>query len=185
MKPIHRLLIAFLLLLAPTLSAQAPAATSFGVAGFTFTTPDGWQNIPTTSPMRLAELSCPGDAGAAQVTFFSFGPGQGGGVEPNIQRWLSQFAESPEDTKAERVERKAGDFTYHLVRANGTFLSGMPGQPTTPVKDHALLGAIIVSPNGDVFVKMTGPKETVQKGTDAFIGMIEAAAKTGLSKSTP
>jgi hypothetical protein len=51
----------------------------------------------------------------------------------------------------------------------------MPGQPTTPLEGQALLGAILESPNGDVYVKMTGPSPTVEKAEPAFVQMIRAA----------
>ncbi len=163
------------------LSIQAAFANPpFTVAGFQFTAPEGWRVVPTTSPMRLAELACPGTDGDAEVTFFSFGAGQGGGVDANVQRWLAQFSESVDQINAERAKREVGKLTYHLIRANGTFLSGMPGQPATPMKDYALMGAIIESPNGDVFIKMTGPKSTVDAGADAFVEMIDKAARGGL-----
>jgi hypothetical protein len=41
---------------------------------------------------------------------------------------------------------------------------------------YALLGAILESPGGDVFVKMTGPSATVEATSDSFLQMIETAA---------
>ena len=61
------------------------------------------------------------------------------------------------------------------VRAEGTFSSGMPGGPTTPLKGYALLGIILESPNGDVFIKMTGPGDVVKANAQAFEDLVKSA----------
>jgi hypothetical protein len=52
----------------------------------------------------------------------------------------------------------------------------MPGGPTTPLKDYALRGAILESPAGDVYVKMTGPKAVAKLAEPSFEKMIREAA---------
>ena len=106
--------------------------------------------------MRKAQFSVPGLDGSApaEVAFFHFGAGQGGSVQANVDRWFKQFSDGSTDAKTERV----GNTMVTFVRASGTFSSGMPGGPTTPLKDYAMRGAILESPAGDVYVKMTGPQ---------------------------
>ena len=41
--------------------------------------------------MRVAQYGLPGPAGEATLGIFFFGPGQGGSVEANIERWFGQF----------------------------------------------------------------------------------------------
>jgi hypothetical protein len=41
-------------------------------------------------------------------------------------------------------------------------LSGRAFGPKTPKPNYALLAAIISGKNGAIFIKMTGPKETVE-----------------------
>ena len=48
------------------------------------------------------------------------------------------------------------------VTTEGTFSSGMPGGPTTPMTGYALYGAILESPDVNVFIKMTGPEAVVK-----------------------
>ena len=62
------------------------------------------------------------------------------------------------------------------MKAEGTFGSGMPGGPTTPMKDYALRGAILESPSGDVYVKMTGPKAIVKEAAPTLEKMVREAA---------
>ncbi len=161
-----------------TLAALADEPATFAVGAFTFTRPADWQSIPVTSPMRKAELKVPGaDAThAADITFFHFGAGQGGDIQGNVQRWLRQFDSNPGAEKTEAQE--AGGTKITLVSTEGTYHSGMPGGPSTPVPDQALLGAILESPDGNVFVKMTGPTALIKATRPKFIDFISAAAKT-------
>ena len=130
--------------------------------------------------MRKAELKVPGpegtgSAGEALVTVFHFGPGQGGSVQSNVDRWFGQFDGDNEAKGASTAKETIGTVPVTFVRAHGTFQSGMPGQPSTPIEGQALLGAILESPNGDVYLKMTGPQPTVEKAEAAFVQMIRTA----------
>lgn len=160
------------------LAALAEEPASFAVGAFTFTRPTDWQSIPVTSPMRKAELKVPGADAAhpADITFFYFGAGQGGDVQGNVQRWLRQFESNPGAEKTESQETGGTKITF--VSTEGTYHSGMPGGPSTPVPDQALLGAILESPDGNVFVKMTGPAVLIKTTRQKFVDFISAAAKT-------
>src|ERR1039458_6942236 len=51
-----------------------------------------------SSAMRLATYFLPASAGDAErpeLAVFWFGPGKGGSVDANVERWFSQFASSP------------------------------------------------------------------------------------------
>jgi len=146
----------------------------FGVGSFTFSRPEGWQWIIPSSSMRKAQLSIPGgsEGDPGEVTFFHFGQGQGGGVQANVDRWFGQFQNSKTHQSVETI----GSTKVTFVDASGTFLSGMPGTPPTPKADYALRGAILESPSGDVFVKLTGPASLVSGAEKAFRSMIAGAA---------
>lgn len=167
---------AFIALQASPLRAADPL--EFSVATFKFERPADWSWVVPSSPMRKAELAPPGVDGspAAEVTFFYFGPGQGGSVDANIQRWVGQFSGGAEATNAMQRVEQYGPTKVTFVTASGTFNSGMPGGPTTPMTDYALLGAILEGSQGNVFIKMTGPKSAVFAATDAFNAMIEKSA---------
>ena len=85
-------------------------------------------------------------------------------MQANVDRWFKQFSNGPTDSRTARV----GQTTVTFVKAEGTFSSGMPGGPTTPLKDYALRGAILESSKGDVYVKMTGPKAVVEAAEPEF-----------------
>ncbi|GAB4244205.1 MAG: hypothetical protein OHK005_08990 [Candidatus Methylacidiphilales bacterium] len=155
-----------------TFSGGARAETKvFQVGPFRFEVPDGWAHRVPDSPMRKAELRSPD--GKDEAVFFFFGPGQGGSAEDNVKRWLGQVSER----KEENVETETiGQTRITLVRARGTYASGMPGGPTTPVPDTLLLGAILEGSGGNVFVRMTGPAEAMKEEESAFRAMVKAAA---------
>lgn len=159
--------------------SRAADPSEFTVGAFTFQRPEGWGWVTPASPMRKAQLTPPsaGSAAPGEVTFFHFGPGQGGSVEQNIQRWTAQFQAGAAGSNAMQKVGQHGGTKVTYVTASGTFQSGMPGGPTTPLEGYALLGAIIESPGGNVFVKMTGPEETVRAATAAFEAMITSAAE--------
>ncbi|MBX9577037.1 MAG: hypothetical protein K2W97_01005 [Chthoniobacterales bacterium] len=170
--------IIFFFLLALTafsfLHAETIAPTQFNVGAFSFTRPDTWKWEVPISPMRKAQLTIPGKNGAtALVTFFYFGPGQGGTVQANVDRWAAQFtAIDATPIKATTTTQKINATTVTFVSARGTFLSGMPGGPTQACADYALRGAILESSQGDVYVKMTGPEALVKQLSPIFDSMI-------------
>src|SRR5437867_12637757 len=91
-------------LYAGTLLADSPA--TFKVSEFTFTRPAGWEWVDVTSPMRKAQLKVV-DAktkASADVIFFHFGSGSGGGTKANVDRWLGQFQETREKINAKIEE---------------------------------------------------------------------------------
>jgi hypothetical protein len=170
-----RLALLALCLTASTLLAEDPV--KFPVGGLEFSRPAAWTWVPVSSPMRKAQLRVPGATAesGADITFFHFGAGGGGGAQANIQRWLGQFQSKEGVSKVEPQE--IGGTKVTLVTTEGTFNSGMPGGPTTPLADHALLGAIVEHPEGDVFVKMTGPAALVKGSRPAFLDFLGTALK--------
>jgi hypothetical protein len=165
------------LLAAHAIAADPPK--SFKVGEFSFTRPATWDWVDVTSPMRKAQLKVPGKDGKnADVIFFYFGEAGGGGTKANVDRWLGQF-EEPRDKIAAKVdETKVNNRTITYVQAEGTYKSGMPGGPTTPQPNTMLLGAILESPQGSVFVRMTGPAELAKASRDDFKKMIDGAARS-------
>ena len=65
-----------------------------------------------------------------------------------------------------------------FAQAHGTFLSGRPFGPKTPKPGFAMLAAIIEGKQGAIFVKMTGPKETVE----AHSGKLKKMVSDSLAK---
>jgi hypothetical protein len=157
------------------LSIIVVSAESAKVGAFTFAVPEGWKSVTPSSSMRKAQLEISQGSDKAEVTFFQFGAGQGGSVAENVARWFAQFPGSEDKRKSESVEAGPVKITY--VTTDGTFSSGMPGGPTTPMTGYALCGAILESADGNVFIKMTGPEAIVKSSTEGFKKMVLEAAK--------
>lgn len=155
-----------------------PAEESSGyvkIESFKFALPEGWKSVTPSSPMRKAQLEIARGPEKAEVTFFHFGADQGGSVADNISRWYAQFPGSEKNRITENVQ--VGPVKITFAMTEGTFSSGMPGGPTTPMEGYALCGAILESAGGNVFVKMTGPNAVVKASTEAFKKMVSEAAK--------
>jgi hypothetical protein len=161
--------------------AAVTPAEPIKVGVFTFTVPEGWKTVTPSSPMRKAQLEIAQGSDKAEVTFFQFGAGQGGSVAENVARWFSQFPGSDDKRKTETVQAGSVKITY--VTTEGTFSSGMPGGPATPMTGYALCGAILESPDGNVFIKMTGPEPVVKSSIEAFKKMVSEAAKNSAPRA--
>jgi hypothetical protein len=135
--------------------------------------------------MRAAQFAIPGSAGRNAdglfVVYF-FGGGQGGSVDDNIERWKGQFQEpSGAASKARVHTEKRNGLSVTVVTTRGTYASGMPMGPPTPEPDSALWGAIVEGPQGNVFLKATGPRATIegaQAQFDAVLASLRPAAAT-------
>ncbi len=192
MKNHYRLLlVSFLSSILPLSAADAlPAATSLPEAtsqpeaaalqvtleSLLFVSPSGWVDVPVASAMRKATWRTGTGDDAAEIAFFAFGKDQGGSVSDNIQRWLDQFSESK--TKGESATVQINERAVTFVRSEGVFASGMPGGPVISHPGFALFGVIIEMPEGNVFIKVTGPMATVKKLEATFAEIVTKAAKS-------
>lgn len=152
-------------------NGAAPAASGTpGPVGFEL--PEGWQEKSPTGAMRSAEATIPGEDGDAEMVVFYFGPGQGGGVEPNLQRWVGQM-QVAEGTEPERDSFQVGELTVTHITVHGTLLpSGMGTGPSEPQPDSTLMGAVVEGPSGPWFFKVTGPQATLEGEREAFLEML-------------
>jgi hypothetical protein len=158
-----------------SLAQGADAPRTFEVGEFRFTRPASWEWVENTSPMRKAQLKVSDSTKkeSAEVVFFHFGEGGGGGTQANIDRWLSQFQEPREKLNAKTETTTAGGRKVTYVEAEGTYLSGMPGGAKTPQPGTVLLGAIIESAKGNVFIRLTGPAKLAMSAKGDFRKMVE------------
>lgn len=143
-------------------------------AGLDFDLPAGWQSEPPTSNMRMAQASFEGPGGPGQLAVFYFGPGGGGGVEANIQRWVEQMEVAP-GTEPKPETFDANGYRITLIDVSGTLKPSMMGSgPETPQPDSRLLGAVVEGPGGPWFFKATGPETTLGPQRDAFLAMLRS-----------
>jgi hypothetical protein len=165
--------------LAPSaLPAPTPAMSAPEPVPLTWVDPTAWKLSPRKSPMRKATYVIPkasADAEDGELAIFYFGPGQGGSVDANVDRWVKQFKEVPPE-KVKRADRQANGLVQHTVEIeSGTFDgSQMSAAPSKPKEKYGLLGAIVTAPGGSYFFKLTGPSATVQAARKDFYGLLDS-----------
>jgi len=154
------------LLLAASLAAllQAPAPN------LKYDMPEGWTSKAPSSRMRLAEFVLPkveGDAEDASLVITYFG-GQGGTVQANLDRWLTQMAQ-PDGRASKDVAKtstlKTHDLTLTIIDLPGTFVAEVaPGSAERHNKPgFHLRAAVIEGKGGPFFARLVGPAKTVAK----------------------
>ncbi len=168
-----RLVLAVLAMSAASLFAQS-------AAGVRWTAPATWK-AQAARPMRAATYTLPlstGDEGIAECVVNYFGPGQGGGVEANIDRWRGQVLGADGKPAAAKIDKRTSrGVPVTVIDAAGTY-SGMGGPMggSKPVTGYRLIGAIVEGPGGSVFFKVTGPAKTIaaqQKNFEQLLASIQ------------
>ncbi len=154
-------------------TASAPSGPS--AAGLAYTLPAHWQPTPPASSMRIGQASIPGPAGTGELAIFFFGPGGGGGVEANLERWVGQV-ENPGTPVRESFEANGLKVTW--IDVAGTLKPSQMGQgPTTAQPGARLFGAVVEGPGGPWFFKATGPDGTLAAERESFLGLIRSVRK--------
>jgi hypothetical protein len=154
------------------------------VAGLKWTPPAGWKSSGTTS-LRAATYPVapvPGDREGAECVVYFFGPGQGGSVQANIERWEGQFqAAGGKPAVAKVIKSTVHGLPVMMIDVSGEY-SGMAGPLATApvhVSGYRLLGAIVESPGGNVFIKFTGPAKTMAANQPKFQQLLDSFEKAG------
>jgi hypothetical protein len=160
--------------------ATPPMATPAGSVQqeplhITWLDPAGFKRVPPSNPMRKASYVVPkaaGDSEDGELTVFYFGPGQGGGIDANVDRWVKQFGEvKPSDVR--RADREANGLKQHTVELDsGTFSPGMGS--SAKKAGYGLVGGIVEAPSGAYFFKMTGPAKTVKAAKPEFYKLLDS-----------
>lgn len=135
--------------------------------------PESWKVMQPKSSMIQAEFALPkvdGDENDGRLTVMM----AGGTVDMNLQRWRGQFEEL-EDKPVEEFD--VAGTKVSLVDLSGTFNEqrGMMG-PVTKRPGYRMLAAIVAMPDGMLFVKGYGPKNTMAKYADDFRSFVESLA---------
>jgi len=160
----------------PAPAEPAPTADAAAIAGIKWTVPAGWREGGARA-MRLATFMVGGPAPetSAECAVFYFGPGLGGGVDENIQRWTGQFAPTPNSSRRE--------LTVHGMKVTRVEIAGTYLAPGVDMKSQGelaawkLLGAIVEGPKGAVFFKYTGPAGVIDRSADDFDGLLGSLEK--------
>lgn len=160
------------------IAAPPPTGSSTSAAGLTWTLPAGW-SIAAARSMRVATYSVPaaaGDAEGAECAVYYFGPGQGGGVDANLERWIGEFQPA---TRSKRSAKQVNGIPVSLADVSGTYTAhgASMTQPQADKPGWRLLGAIAEGPQGAAFFKLAGPAKTVAAASRDFEALIGSLRK--------
>lgn len=160
----------------PAIEFNSAQDNSCGACELRFKMPDGWVSESPSSKMRVAQYKLPkveGDAEDASLVVYYFGPAQGGSVEANIDRWISQMEQPPSVSSKEKAKTQTltvNGLKVTTVDVAGTYTAEMsPGSATHYNKpSFRLRGAVVETPRGFYFAKLIGPEKTVDHWKVAF-----------------
>ncbi len=166
-------------------ATMAPAASASPAASeladlFDYDVAESWKSLPGND-MRLLNFSIGEGDGAAEC-YVSILPGDGGGLESNVNRWRAQMGADPlssEDIEALPSITLMGR-PATLVQAEGSF-RGMGDGPV--IEDAKLLGALFIAQGRAVFVKMVGPGATVDAEAAHFADFCSSLRPKGAPAS--
>src|ERR1044072_762134 len=166
--------------------AQAPAASSQAPRNapgeLRSKVPDGWTTEKPTSDMRFAQYKLPkaeGDDQDALLVVYYFGPGQGGSAQANIDRWVEQMKQPAGSSSKDKA--KTGTMTVNGLQVTtrhllGNYSGGMSADsaPADKKAIYRLRGAIVETPKGSYFIKLTGPEKTVGHWDQAYTAYLNS-----------
>ena len=173
---------------ASTAAATSPDSSSSSSAtadqaGIGWTTPARWKDNPGSgSSMRAATYTIAAAAGDSEGAECAVFKNIGGGVAANIKRWIDQFEQTDggsSEAKAKQKKETINGLSVSTVDLTGIFKGGGMAMGTPAVKKpgYRLLGAIVESPEGDIFFKLTGPEKTVTAAHSEFRSLLSSIKK--------
>lgn len=162
-----------------SLQAQDAKPGKVMAGSFIFKYVKPWVEKPSSSSMRAGELTYKfakeQKLENVHAVFYYFGQGQGGDTGDNIKRWLGQFQGTPK-SESEVVEINGNKVTF--LTASGTYMESSGGPfsgKKTARPGYILLGAVVESSQGNVFVKLFGPATSVEEVKAPFRELVRSA----------
>ncbi|MEP6569335.1 MAG: hypothetical protein ABJC10_06130 [Acidobacteriota bacterium] len=166
----------------PQSPAGSATSTQTATGEVSYKVPAGWTIEKPTSEMRLAQYKLPkvaGDGEDALLVVYYFGQGQGGTPEANIERWVNQVKQpdgSASKDKAKTETLNVNGLRVSTVDVLGNYSGGMSmdSAPKDSKSIYRLRGAVVETPKGSYFVKLTGPEKTVSHWDQAYTDYIKS-----------
>jgi hypothetical protein len=146
-----------------------------GMTDFYVTAPEGWKRVEKPR-FRITEFefvvpAAEGDEADARVAMMS----SQGTVEENISRWKAQFPKVEGEVEEPAEQTIAGQKVY-VLDIVGTY-EAPPFQGGGTFENYRQLGAILELKglrNGRYFIKLIGPRRTVDANEEAFTALLES-----------
>ena len=157
-----------------------PAEMTSSAAGATWNIPDRWA-VQEKRPMRIATYNvqpASGDTETGECAIFFFGTGEGGSVEMNLARWKDQFStDDGKEAELKQTKSTINGMAVTTTSISGTYLASMGPMFQSGAEKkigYKMLGAIVTAPEGNVFIKFTGPEKTIDAAANEFNDMIQS-----------
>ena len=157
-------------------SSSSPAQLKNIAGELRYKVPEGWATEKPSSDMRFAQYKLPkseGDGEDALLVVYYFGQGQGGPAQANIDRWINQIQQPdgrPSKEKAKTEALTINGLSVNTVDVTGNYSGGMSpdSAPANNKSIYRLRAAVIDTPKGSYFVKLTGPEKTIEHWDQAY-----------------
>lgn len=160
-----------------TQPASRPASSTLH-----YSPPARWKPEPPSSRLYRAQFLVPrsdDDEHDGHLVVSHF-PGGGGTVAMNIRRWTGQFSQAggnpiaPDAVQSTSFEVDGLPVT--VVELTGYYAGskGMGRPATRSDVEYRLLGAVVETPAGPWFFKLTGPAGTVAAAREEFAQMLQS-----------
>ena len=146
-----------------------------------FDPPAEWIPVEPASSMRIAQFALPRsgvDTEDAEFAVFYFGAG-GGSVEANLERWTNQMIQPDGRSSADVATTTQFDVDELVVTVlDVTGIYGAEVQPGSGMRyfkrGFRLKAAVVETPGGPYFFKVTGPDRTVMRWDAAFTRLLKS-----------
>jgi hypothetical protein len=142
----------------------AGAAMAESAAGLKWTAPAGWVS-QGSAPFRVVTYSVPPAPGSekAECIVYFFGPGQGGSVDANLDRWKGQFSQNGKPAEAKVARRTVHGVKLTTIDLSGLYTAtgGQVKEGQGPLPGYRMLAAVAEGSGGNIFIRFIGPEKTV------------------------
>lgn len=140
-----------------------PIKVAVANGALNFLVPGNWKKkqprFPNIIEVEFEVPNVEGDEKPGRMTISK----SGGGMEANVKRWIRQFKQGEESGfKKEVTDKTIAGYKTKLVTLTGTFMSGSPMGPKTPLENYQMQGLIVEQDGGpDYFIKVYAGKKTM------------------------
>ena len=135
--------------------------------------PDNWTWTTPRSNMRIANyiLAAVEEKDEAELSIIQFDKGEGGELHKNVERWKKQFRSSGGGpVKAVITKTTVADLPTTIIEITGEYM-GMGG--SWHRYNHTMLIALIEYEEGNLFLKLLGPKNTIDAHRNKWNSFLE------------
>jgi len=161
----------------PAAAVRVSSATSdpklIEIGGLVMPKPVTWQWQAPTMQFRALQYAVPAKTAGtsdAELVFSVFAAGDGGPMDANVKRWISQFrADDGSPAEAVITDSTVNGIAVKTIELAGLYQGMGQAAPRPGIRQ---LGAMLRTADGTVFIRLIGPSATVESWRSEFDAMI-------------